>query len=72
MPGDADRIALRRADIAFTVEATLKQAAKQVFTIRREVSQKGKVLTLTGKGMNAAGQPINNVTVYDRGCPVRC
>ena len=66
VPGDADRIAVRRADIAFTVEETLKQAAKHVFTIRRDVSQKGKVLTLTGKGMNAAGQPINNVTVYDK------
>ena len=39
----------------------------KVRTTRRiAISKDGKVLTVTSKGVNAQGQPTNNVTVYER------
>jgi hypothetical protein len=64
-PNGADTIALARIN-SNTVEATLKRAGKVLLTSRSVVSKDGKVMTITGKGTNANGQPVSNVTVYDK------
>ena len=30
------------------------------------ISKDGKILTVTAKGMNAQGQPTNNIAVYEK------
>ena len=62
---DFDTTSLRRID-AFTLEGIRKRGGKVVQTFRRIVSADRKVLTITTKGTNAKGQPINNVVVYER------
>jgi uncharacterized protein YcnI len=62
---DADTISLRRVD-ARTIDATLKKNGKAVQTTKAVTSADGKTRTLTTTGTNAAGQKINNVTVFDR------
>jgi hypothetical protein len=64
-PNGADTIALKRID-AFTVDSTEKKGAKVVATTRALYSKDGKLRTITSKGTNAAGQPTNNVLVFDR------
>jgi hypothetical protein len=65
-PNGADTITGYKRIDANTTEATLKKASKVLFTTRRVVSKDGKVLTLSSKGTNANGKPINNVLVYDK------
>ena len=60
-----DTVALRRID-AFTTERTDKKAGKVVQTITRVVAKDGKSFTATTKGTNAKGEPLNNVTVFDK------
>lgn len=60
-----DAIALKRID-AHTIEGPRKKNGKVVDTARRVVSPDGKTLTLTTKGTNAQGQPVNDVAVFDR------
>ena len=62
---DYDHVVLKRID-ARTSETTRKKTGKVVQTVRRVVSQDGKTLTTTATGMNAQGQKVNNVTVYDK------
>jgi hypothetical protein len=64
-PGGADTIAVKRMD-ANTTDATVKKAGKVVLTTSAVVSKDGKVTTITGKGTNANGQPMNYVSVYDK------
>ena len=64
-PNGADTIALKRID-DYTYEATLKRAGKVVLTTRNVISKDGKVMTITSKGTNQAGQATNNVTVYEK------
>jgi hypothetical protein len=45
---------------------TRKKAGKVVMTSTNILSADGKTMTITTIGQNAAGQPINNVRVYDR------
>ena len=61
----ADTTSLKRID-ANTVERTNKKGGKVVLTIRREYAKDGKSFTATTKGMNAQGQPANNVLFFDR------
>ena len=61
-----DTVALKRID-AYTWEGTNKKAGKaNSSSVRWVVSKDGKTLTLKWKGMNAQGQPTNNVRIYDK------
>ena len=65
MPGGADSISAKRID-SNTFEATSKQGGKVIGTSKVEVSQDGKLTTVTSKGSNATGQPTNDVSVYNK------
>ena len=43
-----------------------KKAGKVVSTVTTAVSADGKALTITTKGTDMQGRPVNNVAVYDR------
>jgi hypothetical protein len=62
---DADMLSLNRID-AFTAEFRLKRAGSVVITGTRAISQDGKVMTITAKGINAKGQAINDVSVFEK------
>jgi hypothetical protein len=62
---DTDTVALTRVD-ANTTTFTQSREGKLVLTGTRVVSPDGKTLTITAKGTNAKGQPVDNVIVYDR------
>jgi hypothetical protein len=51
---------------AFTVEEIDTVDGKVRNSRTGVVSKDGKILTVTGKGLNAQGQPTNNVTVYEK------
>ena len=51
---------------AHKYEVFRKKAGKVVLTSTNVVSQDGKTMTITTKGVNAAGQPVSNVRVYDK------
>jgi hypothetical protein len=63
-PG-VDTLALTKVD-ALTISYVTKLAGKQVATGTRVLSQDGKVMTFTQKGINPAGQPFESTLVYDR------
>src|SRR5207245_229039 len=65
MPSGADSISAKRID-SNTFDATLKQGGKVIATSKVEVSQDGKVTTVTSKGTNATGQATNDVSVYNK------
>jgi hypothetical protein len=62
---DADMLAYKRID-ANRVEATTQLNGKPAQTTKVVVSADGKTRTLTQTGMNAKGQTVNNVVVYDK------
>lgn len=62
---DFDASAYKRVD-TYTVEFTRKTAGKIVQTGTRVLSKDGKTLTVTTKGVNAKGQSINTVAVYEK------
>ena len=62
---DVDTLALRRID-AFTTEFTQKRAGRVAITGTRVISRDGKVMTITTEGINAKGQRINDVSVFDK------
>ena len=62
---DADMIARTRTN-ANTVHSINQKAGKVTTTQDSVVSSDGKTRTVTTKGMNAAGQQVNNVTVFER------
>ena len=64
-PFGADTVAVTRVD-ANTNTAIAKKAGKTLVTTRSVVSKDGKVSTITGKGMNAQGQPISYTAVFDK------
>ena len=61
----ANTVALKRVDARTTVR-TDKKDGKVVQTLTRVVSPDGKTMTVTVKGTNAQGQPVNNVVVFDK------
>jgi hypothetical protein len=63
-PG-VDTVALTKVD-ALTTSFVTKLVGKQVITGTRVLSQDGKVMTFTQKGVNAAGKPVESTMVYDR------
>ncbi len=64
-PNGADMVSVKRLS-ANKTDSTWKKGGKEIFKSMTEVSTDAKVLTVTSKGKNAAGQPMNNVAVYDR------
>lgn len=62
---DADTVARTRID-ATTVQTISKKGGKVVTTQTSVVSSDGKTRTITTKGVNASGQPVNNVAVYEK------
>jgi hypothetical protein len=60
-----DVAAVTRVD-ANTTRTIYKNGGKVTTTQTSVVSGDGKTRTVTAKGTNAAGQPVDNVTVYDR------
>jgi hypothetical protein len=61
----ADTVSLKRLD-ANTIERTDKKGGKVVQTLTRKVSRDGKTATVTYKGTDAQGRPINNVAVFEK------
>jgi hypothetical protein len=43
-----------------------KKAGKVVLTSTNEISADGRTMTITTKGVNAKGQAVYNVRVYDK------
>lgn len=62
---DVDAQSLKRID-AHTLEFTLKRGGKVVMTGARVITKDGKRMTITRKGINAAGQTVNNVEVFEK------
>ena len=62
---DWDTVSLKRIN-ANTVEYTRKRAGKVVQTATSVISKDGKTRTITSTGVNAQGQKIHNVGVYDK------
>ncbi len=62
---DADMIASKRLD-ALTSEFTQRKAGGVVATGTHAVSKDGNTLTITTKGINAQGQSISSVLVFER------
>ena len=55
-----------KASGANTYEVIRKKAGKIVLTSMNEISSDGKTMTITTKGVNANGQSVHNVRVYDK------
>jgi hypothetical protein len=62
---DYETTAWKRID-ANKYEVIRKKAGKVVLTSINVVSKDGRTMTITTKGVNAAGQSINNVRVYEK------
>ena len=62
---DADTVARTRINPT-TVQTISKKGGKVTTTQTSAVSSDGKTRTVTTKGVNASGQQINNVAVYEK------
>ena len=51
---------------ATTYEVIRKKAGKVVLTSINVISKDGRTMTITTKGVNADGQSVHNVRVYDK------
>ena len=65
VPNAADTISTKRID-ANTIEANFAKAGKHVETATFKISNGGKTLTITAKGVLPTGQALNNVLVWDK------
>ena len=62
---DADMVSLRRVD-ALTTEFTQKKGGRVVIMGTAAISSDGKVLTIMTKGINARGQAVSDVLVFEK------
>jgi hypothetical protein len=62
---DWDALSVKRVD-SHTIEFTRKKAGKTVQTATSVVSKDGKTRTVTTAGVNAQGQKVSTVGVYDK------
>jgi hypothetical protein len=62
---NADTYSFKRINRT-TIEAQYKKGGRPTITQTAVVSADGNTLTVTGKGVNVAGQAVNTVAVYDR------
>jgi hypothetical protein len=63
--GPADSVGLKRIN-EFTAESTLMHAGKEIAKTRRVVSDDGKTMTITYKGLDPEGNDVNYALVFDR------
>jgi hypothetical protein len=63
----ADTVSVRREGNGFIGES--KKDGKLLFTTTDSFSADGKIMTLTTKGVNAKGQSVNSVRVYEKQLP---
>ena len=62
---DYDATMMKRVD-SHTIEFTRKKGGKTAQTATSVVSKDGKTRTITTTGVNAQGQKINNVAVFEK------
>ena len=62
---NADAVIRRKVD-PFTVELTLKRGGKVVATGMRVISKDGKTMTITEKGTDAKGGPIDTFEYFEK------
>jgi hypothetical protein len=62
---DADTVSLRRTG-AFAVECTRKMAGRVVSIDTRVISREGTIMTISTHGINAKGQPTDDVLVFEK------
>ena len=60
-----DAEAAKRID-AYTIIFSRTKAGKLVETVTNVLSQDGKSATITTTGINVNGQPVNNITVFEK------
>jgi len=65
MVGGAESVAIRHAG-SNAYGGALKKSGNVVMTFRAVVSKNGKVTTITTNGLDAKGQPVKNVLVWDK------
>jgi len=63
-PGGADTVSMKRVGNTFTYES--KKGGNVLITTEVTFSADGKLMTMTSKGVDASGKPINAVRVYDK------
>lgn len=61
----ADTVSLRRID-ANTTERTDKKAGKVVLILTSVMAKDGRTFTLTTKGTNPKGEPVHNVSLWEK------
>ena len=64
-PSGSDTIAFTHID-AMTSDVVFKKGGKVVQTAKTSITSDGKTLTVISRGTTAAGQPTNNVTVWEK------
>ena len=62
---DYDTTAWKRSS-ANKYEIIRKKAGQIVLTATNEIATDGKTMTISTKGVNANGQPVHNISVYDK------
>jgi hypothetical protein len=60
-----DTVSLTPVD-TFTLTFATKKDGKVAFTGTRVISKDGKMMTLSSKGTNPKGQPVENTAVFDK------
>lgn len=63
--GPADAVALKRID-DFNAESTLMHGGKEIAKTTRSVAEDGKTMTITYKGLDPEGDPVNYIMVFDK------
>jgi hypothetical protein len=64
LPGGAEKVSTKRVGNAYVASST--KGGKVLYTTTHVVSKDGKVLTVTTKGVDANGQNIGSVRVYEK------
>jgi hypothetical protein len=63
--GPADSVGLKRIN-EFTAESTLMHAGKEIAKATRVIDPEGKKMTITYKGFDPDGNPVDYTLVFER------
>jgi hypothetical protein len=63
--GPADSVGLKRIN-EFTAESTLMHAGKEIAKTTRVIDPEGKKMTITYKGLDPDGNPVDYTLVFER------
>jgi hypothetical protein len=63
--GPADSVGLKRVN-EFTAESTLLHAGEEIAKTVRVIDAEGKTMTITYKGLDPDGNPVDNRLVFER------